>query len=306
MDNSHIDFFKDVNIPEKQFYQKIWGKKHISSWFFIRNAVRSSLVHAVQGSSMWLQHYQRSKEKYKSSAELFFNTGFSYSQMLSGPLLSTIILSASSVEAFARHCFVSTLRTKAHHIKQKELDDKFFEFDNTFPVQRIQMIISELKADKLPAQIETEINNLFGFRNEVMHSDPIYHTQDFCKLIKLKTDKKEKKTVERIPSRFKYYPDLTTHSCPLRLSHSMCSTITHDKLVEHIISTSESADIMEFLDEIDMTNVDKGLLWSDPTFTLNYNQANLIAEEMNSTIKELDKVTMKDQLLFLKNMKSHL
>ena len=195
MDNSHFDFLKDVNIPEKQFYQKIWCKKHISSWFFIRNAVRSSLVHAVQGASMWLQHYQRSKEKCKSPAEHVFITGFSYSQMLSGPLLSTIILSASSVEAFARHCFVSTLRTKAHHIKQKELDDKFFEFDNTFPVQRIQMIISELKAAKLPAQIETEINNLFGFRNEVMHSDPIYHTQDFHKLIKLKTDKKEKKTI---------------------------------------------------------------------------------------------------------------
>ena len=137
MDNSHFDFFKDVNIPEKQFYQKIWCKKHISSWFFIRNAVRSSLVHAVQGASMWLQHYQRSKEKCKSPAEHVFFTGFSYSQMLSGPLLSTIILSASSVEAFARHCFVSTLRTNCHHIRQKELYDKFYEFDNTYPVQRI-------------------------------------------------------------------------------------------------------------------------------------------------------------------------
>lgn len=226
--------------------------------------------------------------------------GASYSQMVSGPLLSTIVLSASSIEAFARHCFVSTLRTKSHHIRQKELDDKFFDFDNTYPVQRIKMIISEVNAAELPAQIETEINNLFGFRNEVMHSDPIYHTQDFFKLIKLTVDKKEKKTVEKKPSRFKYYPDLTAQNRPLSLSHSLLSTATHDKLVEHIIGTSGSANILEFLNEIDMTNIDKGLLWGDPTFTLNYKQASQIAQEMNSMNKELNKVTMKDQLLFLK------
>ena len=299
MDNGNFDFFRDVNIPKKQLYQQIWGKKHISPWFFIRTAVRSSLVHAVQGSSIWLQHYHRSKEKCKSPAELVFITGLSYSKRLLGPFLSTVILSAASVEGFARHCFVSTLRTKAHHIKQKELDDTFFEFDNTSPVQRIQMIVLELKADKLPAQIETEINELFGFRNEVMHSDPIYDTQR----IKLKSDRKEKRTVEKRPSSFKYYPDLTTDSRPLSLSHCLLSTITHDKLVEHIIGTSESPDIIEFLNEIDMTNIDKGQLWGDPTFTLDYSQASLIAREMNSINKELNKVTIKEQLQFINELK---
>lgn len=284
---------------EKIICQKIWGKKHISSWFFIRNAVRSSRLHAVQASTIWIQHCHRSKKKCNSLAERAFIAGSSYSQMVSGPLLSTIILSASSVEAFARHCFVSALRTKYNHIRQKELDDKFYEFDNTYPVQRIKQIISEVKADNLPAQIETEINNLFGFRNEVMHSDPIYHTQDFKKLIKLKVDKNEKKTVERKPSSFKYYPDLSAQNRPLSLSHSLLATATHDKLVEHIISTSESVDIMEFLNEIDMTNIDKGLLWGDPTFSLDYSQACLIATEMNSINKELNQVKIKEQLQFI-------
>jgi hypothetical protein len=295
----------DINISEKQLYQKIWGKKHISSWFFIRNAVRSSLMHAVQASSMWLKHCQRSRIKCKSLAERASLAGASYSQMVSGPLLSTIILSASSIEAFARHCFVSALRTKYHHIRQKELDENFFVFDNTYPVQRIKLIISEVRAAELPAQIETEINDLFGFRNEVMHSDPIYHTQNFFKLIKLKVDKKEKRTVEKKPSSFKYYPDLTTRNRPLSLSHSLLSTATHDRLVEHIIGTSGSANILEFLNEIDMTNIDKGLLWGNPTFTLNYKQASLIAEKMNSMNKELNKVSMKNQLLFLKTLNTH-
>jgi len=305
MPNGHFDGFMDINISEKQLYQKIWGKKHISAWFFIRNAVRSSLLHSVQASSMWIQHCHRSKTKCKSLAESAFIAGASYSQMVSGPLLSTIILSASSIEAFARHCFVSALRTKYHHIRQKELDDKFYEFDNTYPVQRIKLIICEVKADELPTQIETEINNLFGFRNEVVHSDPIYHTQDFSKLIKLKVDKKEKKTVEKKPSSFKYYPDLTIQNRPLSLSHSLLSTATHDRLVEHIIGTSGSGNILEFLNEIDMTNIDKGLLWGDPSFTLNYDQASLIAQEMNSMNKELNKVTSKDQLLFLKKLRTH-
>lgn len=303
MADGTFDFFEDVNISQKKLYLKIWSGKHISPWSFIRIAVRSSLMYAVHGTSMWIAHYHRAKKKCKSPAELDFITGFPYSIKLSGPFLSTVILSAASIEAFARHCFVSTLRTKAHHIKQKELDDKFFEFDNTFPVQRIQMIVSELKAAKLPTQIETEINNLFGFRNEVMHSDPIYHTQDFHKRIKLKSDKKEKKTIERGPSSFKYYPDLTTDSRPLSLSHSLLSTVTHDKLVKHIIGTSESADIMEFLNEIDMTNSDKGLLWGEPTFTLDYKQASLIAQEMNSINKELNKVTHKEQLQFINDLK---
>lgn len=303
MPSSHFDDFDDINISERKLYHKIWGRKHISAWFFIRNAVRSSLMHAVHASSMWIQHCHRSKTKCKSLAERAFIAGESYSQMLSGPLLSTIILSASSIEAFARHCFVSALRTKYHHIRQKELDNKFFDFDNTYPVQRIKLIIAEVKAAELSEQIETEINNLFGFRNEVMHSDPLYHTQDFKKLIKLKVDKKEKKTVEKKPSSFKYYPDLTAQNRPLSLSHSLLATATHDKLVEHIISTSESADIMEFLNEIDMTNIDKGLLWGDPTFTLEYSQACLKAKEMNSINKELNKVTIKAQLQFISDLK---
>ncbi len=77
------------------------------------------------------------------------------------------------------------------------------------------------------------------------------------------------------------------------------ATATHDKLVEHIISTSESVDIMKFLNEIDMTNIDKGLLWGEPTFTLDYSQASLIAREMNSINKELNQVTIKEQLQFI-------
>lgn len=305
MENSHFDFLKELNVPEKQLYQKIWGKKHISSWFFIRNAIRSSLINAVQASSMWIEHCRCSKTKCKSLAEYVFIAGISYSQMVSGPLLSTIVLSASSIEAFARHCFVSMLRTKFNHIRRKELDDKFLKFDNTYPVQRIKMIVSEIKADKLPAQIEMEINELFGFRNEVMHSDPIYHTQDFYKLIKLKVDKEERRTVEKKPSRFKYYPDLTAQNRPLSLSHSLLSTVTHDKLVEHIIRTSGSANIVEFLDEIDMTNIDKGLLWGDPTFTLDYDKASLTAQKMNPINKELNKVTIKEKLQFLKDLKGN-
>ena len=187
-------------------------------------------------------------------------------------------------------------------ILEKELDDKFFEFDNTYPVQRIRLIIAEIKGIDLPKQIATEIDNLFGFRNEVMHSDPLYRTDDFKKIIKLKVDKKANKTVEKDPSRFKYYPDLTVQNRPLSLSHSLLATATHDKLVDHIISTAESVDIMDFLNEIDMTNIDKGLLWGDPTFTLNYKKASLIAEEMNAMNKELNKVAMRDQLLFLKKL----
>jgi hypothetical protein len=223
--------------------------------------------------------------------------------MLSGPLLSTIILSAAPTEAFSRHCFVSSLRTKYRHVRQNEMDEAFLEFDTAPAAKRIEVIAAAVKAEELPDDVKTEINELFGFRNSVMHSDPIYHSEECRRLIKLKVNKKENQTQEKRPSKFKYYPDITAHSQPLSLSHSLLSTITHDKLVEHIVGTSESADLMEFLNEIDMTSHDKGLLWGDSTFTVNYAQACLRAQDMNSLLKELENVSVKEQLLFLKKMK---
>ena len=54
-----------------------------------------------------------------------------------------------------------------------------------------------------------------------------------------------------------------------------------------------------------MTNEDKGLIWNDKTFPLNYNQACLIAKKMNSTNKELNKVTTKEQLQFIKELSKY-
>ena len=282
MDDESSALSEDVNIQQKQLYERIWGGKHTSPWFFIRTAVRSSVMHASQSASLWIQHYHRAKKKCKSPAELAFISGLAYSDKLPGPLLSTIILSAASVEAFARHCFVSTLRTKTRHRERQELYDKFFEFDNTAAVPRIQMIISELKAAELLTPLKAEIDDLFVFRNSVMHGDPIYHPQDCWKPVRLKSDKKAKKTVEKGLRDVNYYPDLTANSRPLSLTHALLATAAHDKLVEHIVGTCESPDVLEFLSEIDMTNNDKGLIWNDTTFSLDYNHACLIAKEMNA------------------------
>jgi hypothetical protein len=285
MDKGNSYPFDNVKVDENALYRKIWSKKHISSWFFLRNAVRSSLIQAVQQSSAWVKHYHRSRKKCKSQAEHSFIVGISYSKMLSGPLLSTIILSAASVEAFSRHCFVSSLRAKYHHIGQKEIDEAFLEFDTSPAANRMKFVASIAKAKEVSADLTTEIVELFGFRNSVMHSDPIYHSEECKSLIKLKVNKKNNRTEEKRPSKFKYYPDLTSNNMPLSLSHSLLSTTAHDKLVEHIIGTAEAADILEFLDEVDMTHVDRGLLWGDPTFSISYGQACLMAKDMNTLIK---------------------
>jgi hypothetical protein len=54
-----------------------------------------------------------------------------------------------------------------------------------------------------------------------------------------------------------------------------------------------------------MTNNDKGLIWNDTTFSLDYNHACLIAKEMNAINKELNKVTTKEQLQFIKDFKKY-
>lgn len=157
---------------------------------------------------------------------------------------------------------------------------------------QIKRIVSEVNARKISEPMENKIDDLAKFRNDVMHSDPIYHTQN-AELEQIKHGKGRK------PRRYKYYPDVTLSNRPLSLTHAILATITHDELVEHIKNTSEDANILKFLEEVEMTNNDKGLIWGFMP-GIEYEQAKLIAEKMNRMNKELNKVTLKEQIDFIR------
>lgn len=291
-----IDYFNldkgDKGHFAKQVCQTIWAGNHISSWFFLRDAVRSSFLYSFHAALEWLKLCERGREEYNSLAARVHIANTNYSLKLSGPLLSTIILSATCIEAFTRHCYVSVLRSK--HISDKTLCDNVSKFDKMKPkpMAQIKRIVSEVNARKISEPMENKIDDLAKFRNDVMHSDPIYHTQN-AELEQIKHGKGRK------PRRYKYYPDVTLSNRPLSLTHAILATITHDELVEHIKNTSEDANILKFLEEVEMTNNDKGLIWGFMP-GIEYEQAKLIAEKMNRMNKELNKVTLKEQIDFIR------
>lgn len=289
MDNNYFDFIrKNEELTDKQLCQKIWAGKHISSWFFLRNAVRSSFLHSFHAASQWLKKCESGRVKYNSLAERVLIANVNYSIMLSGPVLSTIILSATCIEAFTRHCYVSVLRTK--HISDKTLCDNVYKFDKMKPkpLAQIEKIAYEIRAKEISGSIRNKIDDLSKFRNDIMHSDPIYHTQN-AELEQIKHGKGRK------PRRYKYYPDVTLSNRPLSLTHAILATITHDELIEHIKNTSEDANILKFLEEVEMTNSDGGLIWGFMP-GIKYEKAKSIAEEMNQMNKELNRVTLKEQI----------
>jgi hypothetical protein len=291
-----IDYFNldkgDKEHFAKQVCQTIWAGKHISSWFFLRDAARSSFLYSFHAASEWLKLCERGREKYNSLAAHVYIANTNYSLKLSGPLLSTIILSATCIEAFTRHCYVSVLRSK--RLAGKAFCDNVSKFDKMKPkpLAQVEKIVDEIRAKQISESIRNKIDDLSKFRNDIMHSDPIYHAQN-AELEQIKYGKGKK------PRRYKYYPDVTLSNRPLSLRHAILATITHDELVEHIQNTSEDVNILKFLEEVEMTNNDKGLIWGFMP-GIEYEQAKLISEKMNRMNKELNKVTLKEQIDFIR------
>ncbi len=302
MDDKYINIFADSSLSERQTSDIIWSGKHISAWYFLRKAVRSSLKHSIFASIKYLEHCQTAKENHKSLAERSFLADVNYSMLLPGPLLSAIIFSASSIEAFTRHCFVSTLKIKSHKVGKHEFQKKLVEFDKTSVFDRITLVISAIKSKSLPSQLNSEVQNLFHFRNDVMHSDPIYLNQHSA--LQTKTNKSKNTIYEREPRQYDgYYPDLTFGTRPLHLKHALLSTTTHDNLIKHVLGHADSVYMMEFFDEIEMTGMDGNRIWGHPVESMDYVQACNLAEDMNIMNRELDSVTFKEIQDFLKKLK---
>lgn len=291
-----------MNVSDKHLYQDIWTRKHISASYFLRNAVRSSLVDSIRASSKWLDNCKKSKLKCNSLAERVCVANINYSLMLPGAILSTIIQSATAIEAFLRHCFVSVLRKKSPRIGYTTFLDKISSFNKKWPTDKIQDVISQVNADKLPDHVGDEIRDLFSFRNDVVHNDPIYHSSEFAKVFQIKPQRKGNKMVEKKPRKYKYYADLTSTNRPLLLVHAILATITHDKLIEHITGTAKDVDILHFLNEVDMTNNDSGLIWQGLMPGIDYEKVKILSQEISSINKELNKVTIKEMTAFLKSM----
>lgn len=293
------DFWKlleSMEVSDQQLYQGMWKRKHISASYFLRNAVRSSLVDSIRASSQWVDNCKKAKLKCNSLAERVCVANINYSLILPGAILSTIILSATAIEAFLRHCYVSVLRTKSPRISHAMLK-KMSVFDRNKPILKIRDVISKVNASQLPDGLEAEISDLINFRNDVVHSDPI----DPTSITQVKRGK-DGKMVEKNLREYNYYADLTSSNRPLLLVHAIMATISHDKLIEHITGTAKDMNIFHFLNEVAMTNNDSGLIWNGLMPTIDYENAKKISQEMNSMNKELNKITIKEMTVFLKNM----
>jgi hypothetical protein len=301
MNSDFRKLLESMSVSDQQLYQGIWNRKHISSSYFLRDAVRSSLVDSIRAASQWLENCKKAKLKCNSLAERVYIANINYSLMLPGAILSTIILSATAIEAFLRHCYVSVLRTKSSCISYATFLDKISAFNKKWPTDKIQDTISHVNADQLPDHVEAEIRDLFSFRNDVVHSDPIYHSSEFAKVIQIKQGK-DKKMVEKKPRQYKYYADLTSTNRPLLLEHAIVATISHDKLIQHITGTAKDVDILDFLNEVDMTNNDSCLIWRGLMPGVDYKNAKILSQEMNSMNKELNKVGIREMTAFLKSI----
>jgi hypothetical protein len=163
-------------------------------------------------------------------------------------------------------------------------------------------VLAILTQRELPDHVGDDIRDLFSFRNDVAHNDPIYHSSEFGKVLQIKPQRKDKKMVEKKPRQYKYYADLTSSNRPLLLIHGVVATITHDKLIEHITETAKDVDILHFLNEVDMTNNDSGLIWSGLMPGIDYDKTKILSQEMNSMNKELNRITIKEKTAFLKSM----
>ena len=235
----HIDFKDPWGL--KKVYETYFVNTYTSSWHFLRHSARSCLVHSVSLTSKILNSYQKNSLKSIPIEEKCLLVWFQYGNYLSGPILSTIILSSFAIESFTRFCYTSLIKNKSSFESHLE------EFDKKSASDRVERLIEEAQPNtNFSTSSFRDIKSLITFRNEIAHDDPLLF-QKGGSLGQIKKGRKRTVNEQRI------YPLLPTSNMPLSLHHATKASNTHDSLVKYILRSAQNENIDRFKKEIEHT-----------------------------------------------------
>ena len=225
-----------------------------SPWRFLVGSARSSLALGAQNTSKLLALNDKWLQKRTEPGEIYFLTNINYSSLLSGPLLSTVLLSAIALEALLRLAARSLFEKDIPpHQKAGGPSPRVLENVRRFDLMpstseelvsgKVAFLFQEVTGHPCPESLHNEIRDLFEFRNDSAHAEPILRTSDGM-------DQKVKRGSRRkIPyKRGARYPLLWASNRPLGLHDAIRAVRAHDEAVKGLLLDPERSWLRKDLD----------------------------------------------------------
>src|SRR5579859_4151514 len=221
---------------------EVWSEhlagKYLSGWPYLGHATRSCLVHAASNTQTLLNQFLTKKDNIQNDnqrLELWFSLDIAYNNQLIGPLLSTVLLSAFSVESFVRLTTNCALQSKCK--SQARVDEELAKFDGVSLPTRVKRMYGLLSLPEPKEKLMKQIVKLTDYRNACAHDEPRLYGQP-GEMKKFKGGRKGPKRTTRIQDRMRPFT-LADVNRPVSLRDAHWAASTHDRIVANVWDKAE-------------------------------------------------------------------
>lgn len=215
---------------------------YTSNWAFLRAAAASNFISSARAVWGIIEAAKRGSEKGIRAAEVSSVLSLNWKLFASGPLLSATITPAFAIEAFIRFFAEISIKRTAPSLETLQL--ALGRFENLGFAERIRSARELSGAAEFPKELNRSLSALIEFRNAVAHDLPHVHDR-FGTFMRVKRG-----SIGRVDEATIFgglYPLLNTQTMPLDISHAKRAIDTHDELVEHFQTTSDSDCFDQFM-----------------------------------------------------------
>ena len=223
-----------------------------SNWSTLKHASQSAaLACAVTMDNHLLPTAQRVVEKNAHPAERAFLLALNHNNLVGGPALGAVVLTAFAQESFVRIGYQLTeeLRLRRNRSRRAvNLDAAIVKSITAFEAlsfpNRCYLLLKVLGVPQSRDKVQPAID-LMLFRNTIAHDSPQLHLKDGQRV---SVDRGSQiKRQERIGS----FVTLESESCPVRLKHVKAAIDAHDQLVSLCVVRSVNHDWTEAINDFE-------------------------------------------------------
>jgi hypothetical protein len=218
----------------------IWGSSlhghFISGWWQLCSAAQSSLRIAGEQTGQVLSEFRQNQAKSLEGGELVGSFTFDYEVRLTGPLFSSVILSAFSLEAFLRLALLIGLRAKhqdrehvesrLRHIEERASRNQRGPFN--YRVDELLRILGDVS---IPNRFRDAADKLMSYRNQCAHDEPRWFEAEIGVATQFKRGRRLGD-----PLRKYRFPLPGDDLWPLSLKDALWAASTHDRFVHALPS----------------------------------------------------------------------
>lgn len=233
----------DLDPDDPAYYDRLEERltgTYNTGWCTLKMAAASSIMLAAERTSKLLALWDRIRQKVADRAEAKFLVDFNYDIHALGPCLSSVLLTAFSLESFLRLSMHVALEIARTDSRRREGFDavtvaRLKSFEELSFEKKLNALAVQLKCPSLARhdQRQQTARDLIAYRNECVHETPSV-TLGFGKFEKALTGRERQPGL--IEKKMAGYERLSLSNRPVRLKHVVKAVEAHDAIVRHFLA----------------------------------------------------------------------